>query len=118
MLVKAPNCETMLQIPLEEPRVCENLIVSVWGDECEASEISEDASKWFSDYLESPNIRLVRISDSFERKTDPKYAPKGQTCFADGFPFLLASQESLVQLNSKLVSQSIIFSFSLSTVYM
>ena len=36
------------------------------------------------------------------RPTDPKYAPGGETSFADGFPFLLATVESLNELNSKI----------------
>jgi uncharacterized protein YcbX len=42
------------------------------------------------------------MPDSSVRKTDTTYSPNGQTAFADGFPFLLASKESLGALNEKL----------------
>lgn len=72
--------------------------VTVWGDACEALEVD---SEWFSAYLKSPDMRLVRFKDDFVRKTDRKYAPEGgQTGFADGFPFLLASEESIAEVNA------------------
>jgi len=40
-------------------------------------------------------VRFVRMKDDCVRKTDATYAPAGQTSFADGFPFLLASESSL-----------------------
>lgn len=100
MIAKAPG-QSPCKINLEEPRISETLVVDVWGDSCEASEVDEDTSKWFSAFLGS-RVRLVRMTDVFVRKTDPKYAPNGQTGFSDGFPFLLVSNESLVDLNRKL----------------
>ena len=40
--------------------------------------------------------------DDFERKCDPLYAPNGQSAFSDAYPFLLASEESLIDLNTKI----------------
>ena len=40
-------------------------------------------------------IRLVRINDEVKRATDPDYAPDGETGFADGFPFLIASSSKI-----------------------
>lgn len=77
------------------------LVVNVWGDQCESVEISE-GSRWFSKYLSMNDLHLVRMTDEFVRHTDSEYAPNGQTSFADGYPFLLSSQESLNHLNSKL----------------
>ena len=77
--------------------------VFVWKQPCEAVEAGgEDIHAWFNIYLGTKGVRLMRMKQSFVRKTDPEYAPKGQTAFADGFPFLLASEESLNRLNETL----------------
>eukprot|EP01031_Cornospumella_fuschlensis_P021334 gene21334-26140_t len=77
--------------------------VKVWSDLCDAVEITDnDCQSWFATFLNVPDVKLVRMADSFVRKTDPKFAPKGQTSFSDGYPFLLASEGSLNDLNSRL----------------
>ena len=100
--VKAPRMSDVLHIPLQEPRVNEVLTVNVWGDEIEATEVHEDISRWFNTFLGTKDFKFVRKADHFVRKTDPKYAPKGQTAFSDGYPFLLCSTESLKDLNDNL----------------
>lgn len=69
---------------------------------CDAVEVSETASLWFSKFLAKDELKLVRMPDSSVRETDNNYSPNGQTAFADGFPFLLTSKESLDSLNKKL----------------
>ena len=102
MVVRGPGMTNALQIPLEEPRVHEIITVNVWGDNIEATEVHEDASMWFNTFLETKNFVFVRKTDHSVRHTDPKYAPKGQTAFSDGFPFLLCSVESMKDLNEQL----------------
>jgi uncharacterized protein YcbX len=76
--------------------------VRVWSDVCQATEIIEsNAGCWFSTFLGIEGIKLVRMHDRCVRKTDPKYAPNGQTSFSDGYPFLLVSEASLACLNNK-----------------
>jgi uncharacterized protein YcbX len=43
------------------------------------------------------------MHDQNIRPVDPKYAPNGQTSFADGFPFLIAAEECLQDLNTRLL---------------
>jgi len=74
----------------------------VHGDSCDAVEVSDAASLWFSKYLDKEGVKLVRMPDSSVRKIDEKYSQNGQTAYADGFPFLLTTKESLDALNSKL----------------
>ncbi|CAM9197378.1 unnamed protein product, partial [Sphacelaria rigidula] len=45
---------------------------------------------------------MVRMEDSFVRPTDPKYGTGFRTGFADGFPMLLAAEESLADLNARM----------------
>jgi uncharacterized protein YcbX len=63
----------------------------------------ESAAEWFSDWLGSP-ARLVHIADGYLRRLNAKYALNADdhTGFADGYPILLASEESLADLNSRL----------------
>lgn len=77
--------------------------VMVWRDQCQAIDQGRKATDWFSEYLGSP-CKLVMMEKLFQRKLDPGYAfaENNQTGFADGYPFLLISQESLNDLNSRL----------------
>ncbi|HRE48062.1 MAG TPA: MOSC domain-containing protein [Aggregatilineales bacterium] len=77
--------------------------VTVWDSECEAFDQGDDAAQWLSDTLESP-LRLVRMADDHIRQVDQRYAKRtsDQVGFADGYPFLLISEESLADLNTRL----------------
>jgi uncharacterized protein len=76
--------------------------VKIWDDECPAQLVNEESDRWFSNVL-SIKCRLVYMSDESLRVTDPRYAPDGSvTSFADAYPFLLISQASLDDLNSRL----------------
>ncbi len=76
--------------------------VIVWRDRCRAVDGGAEAAAWLGDFLGTP-CRLVRMADDFERQVDPSYAhPGDQVGFADGYPFLLATEASLADLNSHL----------------
>jgi len=92
-----------LEVPLEEENG--NLIdVNVWGDANLGNLVGEEADRWFGDFLEFP-CRLVQKPDEDLRLVDSLYAEGGdQVGFADGFAFLLISETSLEDLNSRLES--------------
>ena len=102
-MVNAPGMETLL-VPIAYPTgKLETIDVTVWGDECQGVEaLGSEGNQWFSTYLKTSGVKFVRMKDTCVRKTDEKYAPDGQTSFADGFAFLLASVESLEFVNSRL----------------
>lgn len=76
--------------------------VRVWDDTCEAVDQGDYVADWFSNFLAS-QCRLVTMPDRFVRPVNKKYATGDQQVgFADGFPFLLLSEASLADLNSKL----------------
>ncbi|CAN5151449.1 MOSC N-terminal beta barrel domain-containing protein [soil metagenome] len=83
--------------------------VNVWADYCEALDEGDEISEWLTtelNYPEEKPIRLVRFKETFRRETDQRYL-KGEdstTAFADGFPFLVASVDSLQELNDRLMS--------------
>jgi len=102
--LNAPGMPT-ITVPLRANSVSTNqeiIKVIVWDDECDAVEVDSQVNAWFSEFLEAPGLRLVRMTESFIRQTEIKYAPLGQASFSDGFPMLLASQEGLDELNRRL----------------
>lgn len=74
----------------------------VWGDAVNAVELSPETSEWLSQALDAP-CKLVSFPTDETRQCDPKFSNQGEhTKFADGFPVLLISQESLDNLNRRL----------------
>jgi len=100
LTVSAPGMPELL-IPLRQENG--NLIdVEVWGDVNKGALLGEEADRWFGEVLRFP-CRLVRKPDDDPRLVDSIYAENGdQTSFADGFAFLLISEASLDDLNSRL----------------
>lgn len=80
--------------------------VVIWKNKCLAIDQGKDPADWLSSFLETP-CKLVMMEKSFQRKLDPHFAlsENSHTGFADGFPFLLISQESLDDLNARLKTQ-------------
>ena len=98
--VKAPGMSA-LEVPLEA-RAAVTTRVRVWNDTCAASWLGEAAADWFSEFLGDPCSLVYMPRDTF-RPADPMYDPVGsRVSFADAFPFLLISEESLADLNERL----------------
>ena len=78
--------------------------VDIWKSQgVPAIDQGEEAAQWFSDWLGAP-ARLVHFADGFKRVVNEKYAVNADdhTGFADGYPILLISEESLADLNARL----------------
>ncbi len=78
--------------------------VTIWNAVCRANGTSKYIDQWFSDILKI-NCRLMYMPDETMRPVDTTsgYAPKGKfTSFADAYPFLMLSEESLNDLNDRL----------------
>ncbi len=76
--------------------------VVVWGDNVKASLVSKESDNWLSDVL-GLACHLVYIPDDIVRQCDLDFSKEGErTGFADGFPILIVSQESLNDLNQRL----------------
>lgn len=77
--------------------------VIIWRDTVTAVDQGSEVADWLSEFLET-RVRLVRMPADTVRRVDPAYAPRAtdQVGFADGYPLLLISEESLVDLNSRL----------------
>ncbi len=78
--------------------------VRVWDDIVDALPFTAEVDSWFTTFLGTP-CHLVYMPDTSRRITDPDYAPgEHMVSFADAFPFLLISEESLTLLNCKLAN--------------
>jgi uncharacterized protein YcbX len=100
LTVQAPEMPE-LQFPLYESSG-EKLQARIWKSCCDVQEVSSLVSDWFTTYVnrERPGrYRLVRMLDACQRTASGGTA---LTAFADGFPFLIASQESLDELNLRI----------------
>ncbi len=77
--------------------------VRIWDDECRGIDAGDAAAAWLSRVL-NDTLRLVRVDPAAPRHLNPKYAgstPQPVT-FTDGYPILMISRESLVELNRRL----------------
>jgi uncharacterized protein len=97
-----------LEIPLDLPhpddaKVCE---VRVWNDTVPAYDCDETTATWFSRFLDTP-CRLVRFHTDAKRGANPVWTGglEAPTLFSDGYPMLVISEESLADLNQKLIAQ-------------
>lgn len=82
-------------LPDGEERMC-----TVWSDRVRTRVGAPEWSAWFSARLDL-DLTLVNMPDSTRRHTDGRYA-KGLTSLSDGFPYLIISQASLDELNTRL----------------
>ena len=90
-----------LELPLA-PAAAVTTPATIWGDTCAAVWTGERAAGWFSDVLET-DCSLVYMPETTVRPADTTYAPPGhRVSFADGFAFLLTSEESLADLNGRM----------------
>ncbi|MEO7035070.1 MAG: MOSC N-terminal beta barrel domain-containing protein [Polyangiaceae bacterium] len=90
--------------PLELPRSYDSgtsRTVQVWRDQV-VTAAHPEGSAWFSQFLRAPH-ELVYMPDAELRHVNPEAARAGDiVSFADGYPFLLISEASLTDLNSRL----------------
>jgi len=101
LLLDVPGREDTLEIAINGS-AGDQRSVTVWKDTCTALSAGPEAARWFSSLLETP-CELVRQPKSGIRQVDTGYADPGdRVAFADGFPFLLISQDSVDELNQRL----------------
>lgn len=100
--VNAPGMPT-LDIPIVQESVMRP--ATVWGHTCRSVDQGAEATKWFSEFL-GLEVGLVRMANDYVRKVNPDYSlhENDQTGFADGYPCLIISEESLTDLNSRLAT--------------
>ena len=73
--------------------------VQIWKSTVAAASGGAEADAWFSDVLQQ-EVRLVYLDDPSRRRTNPDFSLPGDVVsFADAYPVLLASENSLNVLN-------------------
>ncbi len=76
--------------------------VTIWKDNLQVQKVGNESDAWLSDCL-GVDCHLVYIADDVLRQCDLDFAEEGErTGFADGFPMLFISEESLADLNQRL----------------
>jgi uncharacterized protein YcbX len=100
----APD-EPSVEVPLDVP-AAPTMRVRVWDSECDAVPASAAADRFLSEYL-GLACRLVYMPESSERFSSRRFAPEGRRVgFADAFAYLLTTEASLGDLNSRLIARS------------
>jgi uncharacterized protein len=90
-----------LVIPLDHGGASRRVVV--WKDSCAGVDAGDDAADWLAATLGEP-LRLVRIDPAVPRLASAEYAGPGRhpVSFADAYPVLMISRESLAELNRRL----------------
>lgn len=103
LVVSAPDMPS-IEVPLEEsPGEKTYEQMTIFEDPCEVFEVDPAFSNWFCEALKIPQgTRFVRMAEHFVRNTNRKVSPSGQHALADCFPYLLASEKSLDEVNARL----------------
>eukprot|EP00878_Enallax_costatus_P004347 GHUV01004582.1.p1 GENE.GHUV01004582.1~~GHUV01004582.1.p1 ORF type:complete len:341 (+),score=87.36 GHUV01004582.1:522-1544(+) len=108
LTVTAPGMPE-LRVPLTDPTTpvpgSSIRSVNVWEWSGPAADEGDEAAAWFSKFLDK-EVRLVRfIGDNrpeATRPVDAEFAPGSLIRFPDGYPLLVATEESLTDLNKRL----------------
>jgi hypothetical protein len=84
--------------------------VTVWRDTVTTDDCGDEPAAWLSDFLGLP-CRLVHAGAAYARPLPARKVPPAlatptsgphEVSFADGFPFLVITEESLADLNARL----------------
>ncbi|MGH3831869.1 MAG: MOSC domain-containing protein [Pseudonocardiaceae bacterium] len=96
LLVRAPDAGPLL---VRTPDGAALTNARVFTSELVAAPASDEAHAWFSEVVGKP-VRLVYLDDPTRRRPNPAYSREDdRVSFADGYPLLLATEESLAALN-------------------
>ncbi len=100
LAVVAPNTKE-LRVPFHLINHTEESVV-VWGDTVTAVNVSSEAADWFSEFL-GISCRLVFMPDHLLRPVEKTYTSLDSIVgFSDAYPFLMISEASLENLNSRM----------------
>ncbi len=73
----------------------------IWNDPVDVVEVDESFSSWFSEKL-GMVCKLVSFPEKNKRAVDPAYIKDHEVSLADGYPFLIIGEQTLLDLNSRL----------------
>lgn len=101
LLLSAPGRP---DLPVRLPLAAEPVAVLIWKNEVSATPAPDAAHAWFSSWLGIP-VRLVYLDDPTRRRPNPVFSrPDDRVSFADGYPLLLTTTDSLAALNREIAA--------------
>jgi len=101
----ATTDDSSLEVPLS-PSTDEFHTAKIWASTVRSQFYPKEVDRWFSDAL-GTECRLVAMPEGAHRAVSPFYAVrrfKDSVSFADGYPFMVLSQASVDDLNSRLAT--------------
>jgi uncharacterized protein YcbX len=103
LTLSAPDMPSV-DVPLGAPPAAP-MRVRVWHSVCDAVPVSTDADAWLSDYL-GLACRLVYMPETTRRLSNPERTQGEKLVgFADGYAYLVTTEASLAELNSRLAAR-------------
>ena len=94
-----------IDVPFE-PATDDFATVKIWTSSVRSEVYPAEINRWFSDALGS-ECRLVAMPEGAHRAVNPAYAVRqfrDQVSFADGYPFMVIGEASLMDLNIRLTT--------------
>jgi hypothetical protein len=105
LMLTAPGMSA-LAVPLSQDRPADR-VVHIRRDTIAAAHVSDEASRWFSDWL-GERVSFVRMPEDEDRIVNPVYTRwTATTTFTDGYPVLLISRASLNALNDRMAERAL-----------
>jgi len=103
VVLRAPG---MLALHLQIDTVESAVKVKVWDDEVPAFDMGDVAAQWFTDFL-GTKLRLVRFDPDHKRLSNLQWTQGAEALnqFSDGYPLLVISDGSLIELNRRSAAQ-------------
>ncbi len=84
------------------PSKNERVKTNIWEVPCNPLLVSDEVDGWFTKVLEV-NCRLVYMDDDTQVPVDERYSINNSlTSFSDGYPVLMVSEASLMDLNNRI----------------
>ncbi|HYO89297.1 MAG TPA: MOSC N-terminal beta barrel domain-containing protein [Candidatus Limnocylindrales bacterium] len=103
LVLRAPGVGH-LRVPIEDDRPATRTAM-LRADNLQVMDEGLEAAEWFGELLDA-EVRFVRLPNAVSRRVSSKYAPEpAYTSLTDGYPALLVSEESLFDLNERLVER-------------
>jgi uncharacterized protein len=104
LVLSAPDLPSV-DVPLDA-KPAQPFKVRVWKSVCDAIPVSAEADVWLSGYL-GRSCRLVHMPDSTKRFSPTEHSGGEKLVgFADAFAYLVTTEASLADLNSRLAARA------------
>ncbi|RHZ75947.1 hypothetical protein Glove_208g117 [Diversispora epigaea] len=105
LILSAPEVQDLHLPLLPKKEFCKKYQIDLWGDQVIGYCCGDEAANWLTNFLKVSASLLFKSNE--DTRIIRKNLPKGidfqpETAFADTFPFLITSEESLHDLNGRL----------------